>query len=758
MSLKVFSRVLALVAILVGGCVLLGWIFDVPTLKSILPSWVTMKVNTALAFVLAGLSLGILVMERSHRILRNIALVCAGMVVMIGMLTFCQYLFGWNLGIDQLLFRESFTAVGTSSPGRMAPNTALNFLMIGVALVLLHTSLSIRIAQLLAVATGLIGLLGLIGYAYGVKAFYGISSYTKMAIHTALVFIFLSIGLLFARPSSGLMVVVTSDTMGGLTVRRLLPAAIGVPFLLGWLSLLGEQAGLYSTEFGLALFVALNIIILTLLVWINAVLLQRVDMERKQVEEERDRFFRLSIDMMCTADFNGYFKQLNPAFEKTLGYTREELLARPYLEFVHPDDRTATGAEAGKIAGGATTLYFENRYLCRNGSYKWLAWTAVPYPEEKLIYAVARDVTERKYGEERFRVVVEAAPIAMIMVDKNGKITLVNSQTESLFGYTRNELLGQQIELLVPERFRSKHIGDRGGFFTDPRRRLMGAGRGLYGLHRNGSEVPIEIGLNPVSMEKGVFVLASIIDISERKQAEAKIFKLNEELRVSNKELESFSYSVSHDLRAPLRSIDGFSKVLLEDYENKLDEEGKNSLQRVRAASQKMAQLIDGMLALSRVTRSELRMEQVNLSLLAGEVSTDLRKTGPERRAEFIIASGVTAYGDPTLLRVVLQNLLGNAWKFTEKHTKATIEFGVAAKDGSTLYYVRDDGAGFDMKYVSKLFGAFQRLHGVAEFDGTGIGLATVERIIHLHKGRIWAEGQVEQGATFYFTLGGANE
>lgn len=253
-------------------------------------------------------------------------------------------------------------------------------------------------------------------------------------------------------------------------------------------------------------------------------------------------------------------------------------------------------------------------------------------------------------------------------------------------------------------------------------------------------------------------------EVAERRRAEEEVRQANEELEnrveertaqiaAANKELDSFAYSVSHDLRAPLRGIDGFSQALLEDYGERLDDTAKDYISRVRAGCSRMGDLIDDMLQLSRMSRGEIHRRDVDLSVMAGEIASELKKSAPERDVAFDLAPGVVVNGDAVLLRAVMDNLLGNAWKFTSKTEGAKIAFGTQESKGKKVVFVRDNGAGFDMAYADKLFTAFQRLHSPQEFEGTGIGLATVQRIIHRHDGKIWAEGETGKGATFYFSL-----
>ena len=532
-SFRLTSRIAAAASVVVGVIVLAGWALGISFFKSLSPNLASMKANTALAFVLAGAALWLLQpggegAARARR--RAWALVLAASVTLIGALTLGEYLPGWNLGIDQLLFKDDPGAIGVFSPGRMAPNTAISLVLVGCALLFMdsETSRGHRPAEFFAVIAGFISLLALIGYAYDIQSLFQFTPYSSMALHTVLTFIVLAVGILCARPERGLMAVISSDSAGGVMTRYLLPAAVVVPPFLGWLRLLGQRAGLYDTEFGLALFATLNVIVFMFLVRSTSLSLHRTDNKRREAEED--------------------LRRLNLELEQRV------------------EERTA-------------------------------------------------------------------------------------------------------------------------------------------------------------------------------------------QLESANKELESFSYSVSHDLRAPLRSMDGFSQILAQDYAGALDDQGRDHLKRVRAASQRMGQLIDDLLRLSRIARSEMTYAEADLSAMAQEIAGELRRAEPERNVEFDIAPGIRVRGDRSLLHVALENLLGNAWKFTSRRDPARIEFGAVNHDGATAYFVRDSGVGFDMAYADKLFGAFQRLHSHSEYPGTGIGLATVQRVIHRHGGRVWAEGVVDKGAIFYFTL-----
>jgi len=371
-----------------------------------------------------------------------------------------------------------------------------------------------------------------------------------------------------------------------------------------------------------------------------------------------------------------------------------------------------------------------------------------------------QELTERKraeealrQSEEKFRILMESSPTAIMLYQYN-KWVYANPASTEITGYTERELRSMNFwdivhpddKQLVQERGQKRQRGE-----AIPNRyifRIISKDGNVKWVDLSGAT--IVIGGSPAGIISG-------LDITERKQVEEEIRILNETLeqrvRERTTELESFSYSVSHDLRAPLRTIDGFGQALLEDYDNKLDAQGKDYLTRIRTATRHMAELIEDMLKLSKITRAEINITEINLTEIARSVIDELRKSEPKRNINIKIAEGLKDRADARLMRIALENLLGNAWKFTSKQPDALIEFGSTKEGEKTAYFIRDNGAGFNMSYVDKLFIPFQRLHTEDEYPGTGIGLATVRRIISRHGGAIRAEGMVNKGATFYFNL-----
>jgi PAS domain S-box-containing protein len=380
---------------------------------------------------------------------------------------------------------------------------------------------------------------------------------------------------------------------------------------------------------------------------------------------------------------------------------------------------------------------------------------------ELLEKRVEERTGELRQSQAAYRRMIETAQEGIWITDNQYKTAFVNAKMAEILGCSVEEMLATEPVAFLDEEGKAlaaqKRNERRGGIAEQYEMKFS---------RKDGVEIWALISSTPQFDDAGNYTgaLAMVADITGRKQAEQALLTLNAELeqrviertaqyQAVNRELEAFSYSVSHDLRAPLRTLDGFSQALLEDYGEIIDEQGKHFLQRIRSGSQRMGQLIDALLQLSRLSRAEVQFEAVNLSEMVQAIKADLAEQFPERKVEFVIEEDVIVKGDERLLRVAMVNLLNNASKFSSKQPNARVEFGHTIEDGRSAYYVRDNGVGFDMAYADKLFGAFQRLHGMNEFEGTGIGLATVERIFHRHGGRVWANAAVNQGATFYFTL-----
>lgn len=389
----------------------------------------------------------------------------------------------------------------------------------------------------------------------------------------------------------------------------------------------------------------------------------------------------------------------------------------------------------------------ESRWIILLGTAVALALLAV----SSLLYW--REMNRGLKSERRFHRLLEAAPDAFVVADSQGRIVIVNRQAEILFGYSRSDLLGKTVEMLMPDRFRQVHSKHRRNFHAAPSARPMGTGMTLFGLRRDGSEFPVEISLSPLETEEGFLVASAIRDVTDRIKTQEDLRQRTEDLEATNRELEAFAYSVSHDLRAPLRHIDGFSRILMDEYAGQFPPEALRYLARIREATGQMGNLVDDLLNLSRIGRQPLTLQKTNLNVLVANIKIDLCSEVADRQIDWHIAVLPTVECDPGLIKQVFFNLLANAVKFTRPTQGARIEIGLADGNEQPAIFVRDNGVGFHMKYADKLFGVFQRLHRQEDFEGTGVGLATVERILHKHGGRIWVQAEPGSGATFYFTL-----
>jgi PAS domain S-box-containing protein len=500
--------------------------------------------------------------------------------------------------------------------------------------------------------------------------------------------------------------------------------------------------------------------------------------EQRKSEESlrlKNQVFEDSIASLSIADADGVITEVNSAFLALWGYsTKEDAIGGSVGSFfVNEEDAGLVIEELGSSGR------WEGEFLARHtdGSEfitRGLA-TAMKNDRGALIgyQSTNIDVTEQRKAEEGIKdalenlrleteltdTIIDSTPGVFYVLGFDGGFRRWNDNMENVTGLSHEEM-GTTSALALFDGNGQQRIAAG----IEETQRLGQATVEAELLHKNGGRTPYLFTGRKIQIGGEDLLIGMGVDITDKTLAEDALRKSQEllekrvaartiDLSAANKELEAFAYSVSHDLRAPLRGIDGFSKALLDDYQDKLDDTGKDYIHRVRAGTQRMGILIDDMLKLSRLTRAEMVHQPVDLSDLAAKIADELQRGNSGRLVEFDIATGITARGDRALLEAALDNLLGNSWKFTGRQDHARIEFGVTEQNDESVYFVRDNGAGFDMAYADKLFGAFQRLHDTTEFPGTGIGLAIVNRVVLRHGGRIWAEGEVGNGATFYFTL-----
>ncbi len=658
---KRYSAATALIAIGVGVLVLAAWWIGQPKLGFASPAVVAMNPMTATLFILLGLSLySSLEPGSPKRALQT--RVFAGFVIIIAAIKLVDVLGGWQAGVDTWMFAAQLEDAAGGHANRMAPNTALCMLLLGLSMFFIDNTVigDQRPSEYLAAAASLIALLAMFGYAYGVGFMAGIGNFIPMALHSAAAFLLVASGVLSARPHMGWMKILTGPEAGGAMARLMLPGLILLVTVLGWLRFEGEKRGLFGSGFGIAIYTLTIIVFGSVLTLRAALALNRTTARQGMLEQARARAF-----------------------------------------------------------------------------------------------------DELKKSEARVRSIVDTAYDAFISIDAEGLIIDWNDSAEKMFGWTRSETAGKRVsELIVPPAQRAAH--DRGvhrcASLDEPGGDFLNRRVELTALRRDGREFPIQMTIWPLGNASSRTYNAFIGDISERVQAENNIRVLHAELvangmqlEQSNQELEAFSYSISHDLRAPLRHIDGYARMLQEDAADMLTGEPRRYLDEISESARRMGTLIDDLLAFSRLGRKPLQRSEVDVRAMIREVLGKFEETGDSR---VHLGDLPDAQADPVLFRQVWVNLISNALKYSSpRGPAARIEISGKRMGAVVHYRIHDNGVGFDMRYADKLFGVFQRLHTDDEFEGTGVGLAIVKRILGRHGGTITAEAEVGVGATFSFAL-----
>ncbi|MEO5887753.1 MAG: PAS domain S-box protein, partial [Anaerolineales bacterium] len=538
-SLEKVPQISSIAAFGIGCIVLAGWQFDLPALTSILPGMAAMKANAAVGFILCAISLWSLRNGQATWQARLIANACAALVLLIAVLTLGEYLSNRDFGLDQLLFQDHALATGTPFPGRMSPVTALNFLLLASSLLLIDNRWSSWPNQSLTLTALIIASVAVVGYIYGVSSFYKIGVFASMALHTAITFIVLSLGLLCARPNRGLMSSFTGEGVAGVLARRLLPAAILIPILLGWLRLLGQQMGLYDAAFGTALLVLANVLIFSALIWWNAHMLQWAEVERENAEkalsltEQRSHALtESSWDSIALFSADGIILYGSPSTPQILGYSLVEFVGRNAFELIHEEDQAlVTERLTLSLQQPGAHIPVHSRVLHKNGEWRWLEGVFTNLLDEPGVRAIVnnyQDITERKRDEDalyaseaRKTAIIESSLDALITMDHLGRILEFNPAAQEIFGYTQSQVMGKEMaELIIPPSLRDQHRRGLARYLSTGEEKVLGRRIEITGMRANGTEFPVELTINRILGEEPPIFTGFIRDITQRKLTE----------------------------------------------------------------------------------------------------------------------------------------------------------------------------------------------------------------------------------------------